>query len=82
MNDINDNPKSGFQVGPSPLNAVKLELAIIIVIGLVFWIALDSITSNDVAQIGLLFLFGIVSAAWLVLRTRHLARRAAKSHNE
>lgn len=78
MKESEDNRKPGLQVAASPFNTVKLELAVIIVLGLVFWLAVDFITSNDIAQIGLLLGFGLIAAAWLVIRTRYLARRVSK----
>ncbi|MGD8566703.1 MAG: hypothetical protein PVJ39_01265 [Gammaproteobacteria bacterium] len=79
MKESEQNRKPGLQVAPSPFNAVKLELAVIIVLGSVFWLIVDSITSNDVAQIGLLLLFGLISAVWLVVRTRYLARHVSEN---
>lgn len=79
MKESEDNHKPGLKVAASPFNAVKLELAVIIVLGLVFWLAVDFITSNDVAQIELLLGFGVVAAAWLVVRTRYLARHVSKN---
>ncbi|NOZ54467.1 MAG: hypothetical protein GXP08_15265 [Gammaproteobacteria bacterium] len=63
---------SGFGVAASPFNGVKLELAIILILGVSFWLVLDSITNNDIAQIGLLLLFGVIGAGRLVVRTRSL----------
>lgn len=67
--------KPAFHVAASPLNAVKLELGIIIVAGVLLWLMLDSITNNDVTQILVLFLFGMIGAGWLVVRTRILLQR-------
>jgi len=63
---------TGFGVHASPFNGVKLELAIILILGALFWLVLDSITNNEITQIGLLLLFGILGAVWLVIRTRIL----------
>ncbi|WP_455365811.1 hypothetical protein [Kaarinaea lacus] len=73
----NDHPQ-GLSVAPSPFNAVKLELAVILVVGLLLWIAVDSITNSDAAQIVILLVFGIFGAAWLVLRTHLVVRRLHK----
>ena len=75
MNDFKKTKKQAFQVAPSPLNAVKLELVIILLFGFLLWIVLDSITNNDVTQIVVLFLFSITGAVWLVMRTRYLSHR-------
>lgn len=75
MNDTEKQQQPGLQVAASPFNAVKLELAVIIVAGLLLWFVLDSITTSEITQIGVLFLFSSMAALWLVLRTRYLARR-------
>jgi dipeptide/tripeptide permease len=74
----NSNHARGLSVSPSPFNAVKLELAVVIIAGLLLWIAVDSITNSDAAQIVILLAFGVVSAGWLVLRTHLLLRRNEK----
>ena len=75
MNDTENQNKAGLRVVASPFNAVKLELAVIVVVGLVLWVVVDSITGNEITQIGILFGFGVAAAIWLVLRTRYLAQR-------
>lgn len=77
-NHANSNHNRGLSVAPSPFNAVKLELAVVIIAGLLLWIVVDSITNSDAAQIVILLIFSIVSAGWLVLRTHLLIRRNAK----
>jgi len=85
MTDPGDNiknknsPLQGLSVAPSPFNAVKLELAVIIIIGLLVWIAVDSITTSDAAQIVILLLFGVLGAAWLIFRTYRVVRRLENS---
>ncbi len=69
------NHQQGLSVAPSPFNAVKLELAVILIVGLLLWIAVDSITNSDVTQIVILLVFGVFGAAWLILRTHILLRR-------
>ncbi|MCI0508326.1 MAG: hypothetical protein L0Z73_19815 [Gammaproteobacteria bacterium] len=68
----------GLYVAPSPFNAVKLELAVIMIVGLLLWIAVDSITINAAAQIVILMSFGVLGAFWLVIRTRYLLQRTLK----
>jgi len=69
------SPLQGVSVAPSPFNAVKLELAVIIVIGLLVWVAVDSITTSDAAQIVILLVFGLLGACWLIVRTYMVVRR-------
>jgi len=65
----------GIRVPASPFNRVKLELGIILLLGLLLWLAADSITADADAQIGLLAGFGLAGMAWLVLRTRRVLHR-------
>lgn len=78
MKDSDQYDKKGLSVAPSPFNAVKLELAIILIVGLLLWTVVDSITSSDSAQIGILMIFGLFGAAWLIIRTRYLSQRIVK----
>ena len=78
MNDSDQQDNQGFRVAPSPFNAVKLELAIILIAGLLLWAVVDSITPSESTQIGILMIFGLLGAAWLVIRTRYLAQRITK----
>lgn len=68
--------RKGFGVAASPFNGVKLELAIIIILGIVLELMLDSITQKDVIQIGVLAGYGLLASGWIILRTRFLAHRA------
>ncbi|MEJ2181330.1 MAG: hypothetical protein P8Y28_13080 [Gammaproteobacteria bacterium] len=78
MSDTDQQNHQGLSVAPSPFNAVKLELAIILVAGILLWAVVDSITPSESAQIGILMLFGFLGAGWLVIRTRYLSRRISK----
>ncbi len=65
----------GFGVAASPLNSVKLELGIILFVGLLLWLAVDSITADIANQLLILALFGGVGALWLVFRTRRTLKQ-------
>lgn len=70
----------GFGVAASPFNGVKLELGIILVLGLLLWLAADSITADRDAQLFLLGSFSIAGMLWLVQRTRRVLRQC-QDHN-
>ena len=72
----NESSKSAFSVAASPFNAIKLELIIILIVGFVFWLVLQSITDNDLTHIAVLFLYSTTGAIWLSLRVRYIARKA------
>ena len=78
MSGPDKKPSHGLQVAPSPFNAVKLELAVIMLVGLLLWIVVDSITHNDAAQIVILMSFGVLGAAWLLIRTHVVSQRIEK----
>ena len=64
--------KKGFGVTASPFNRVKLELGIILCLGILLWLAADSITASLAAQLLLLAAYGIGGMLWLVWRTRRV----------
>lgn len=65
----------GFSVAASPFNGVKLELALIMVIAVVFMLMVDKVTSSDSTQYLLLLGFGLLAMIWLVVRTRMILNR-------
>ncbi len=68
----------GVGVSPSPLNPVKLELVVLIIVAVLLWVVHERITADPLDQLLLLGGYGLLAMAWLVLRTRRiLARRAA-----
>jgi D-arabinose 1-dehydrogenase-like Zn-dependent alcohol dehydrogenase len=84
----NDKPSSiaqrkrGFMVAPSPMNAVKLELAVICCAGVLLWLAQGRITVNPMAQLLLLGGYGCVGMLWIVFRTRRVLSRAQSSQDD
>jgi len=75
--DNNTNDK-GFGVAASPFNRVKLELGVIFALGLLLWLAADSITASLAEQLLLLGGYGLLGMLWLVWRTRRLLARHAR----
>ncbi|NOX75542.1 MAG: hypothetical protein GXP17_02790 [Gammaproteobacteria bacterium] len=68
-------PKTGFGVAPSPFNGVKLELGIILVLGVVLWLGANSIIASLGGQLLMLAAYGIVATLWLMFRTRRVLRQ-------
>ena len=62
-------------VAPSPLNSVKLELAIVLIILSVLFLAVDSITQNIWMQLSLLFAAGVSGMIWIIIRTRATVKK-------
>ena len=67
-----------FGVAPSPFNAIKLELGIVIVVGVLLLIGVDSITQDILIQIGLLFVAGVSAMVWIIWRTHNVLKRQSK----
>jgi len=63
-------------VAPSPLNAVKLDLGIILVLSALVWVLITQLVTNELVQFLLLFSFGLLATCWIVIRTR----RVIKAH--
>lgn len=64
----------GFTVAPSPFNPVKLDLGIILLIGVVVFLLHGRITDNTLMQFVILLGYGLLSAVWLVVRVRKISR--------
>ena len=56
----------------SPLNGVKLELALVLCLNLVLWLVGGSLVGDGLAELALLAAGGFGGMAWLVLRTRRV----------
>ncbi|WP_455212684.1 hypothetical protein [Kaarinaea lacus] len=67
-----------FGVAPSPFNAIKLELGIVIVVGVLLLIGVDSITQDPLIQMSLLFMAGVLSMVWIIWRTRNVLKSQSK----
>lgn len=65
----------GFTVNPSPLNAVKLELAVVLVGAVTLYALLEVLLETGWVQVALLGVFGVISFLWLVVRARQVVQR-------
>jgi predicted membrane channel-forming protein YqfA (hemolysin III family) len=65
---------TGFGVAASPFNKVKFELGVILCVGALLWLAVDSITAQVALQLIILFVYGISGMLWLMVRTRQVVR--------
>ncbi|GAB4358578.1 MAG: hypothetical protein Kow006_27160 [Gammaproteobacteria bacterium] len=59
-------------VEASPLNGVKLELAVALVGAVSFYALLEVLLETGWLQVGLLAGYGIAACAWLVTRARNV----------
>jgi hypothetical protein len=67
-----------MQVAASPFNGVKLELGIVLGLGLLLWLGADSITAHWPTQLLLLGAYGLAGMLWLIWRTHQVLSRLKK----
>jgi len=59
-------------VAPSPLNAVKLDLGVILTVGIVLLLVQGRVTASLPLQLLLLLSYGVLGLLWIVLRVRRV----------
>jgi hypothetical protein len=74
--------RRGFTVAASPFNGVKLDLALIIIVGVVVWLIHDRVIENGFGQMLLLAGYGLCAMIWIVLKTRRIARSGLTNGKE
>lgn len=67
----------GMTVAPSPLNEVKLDLAIILVVGGLLLLVQGRLLDSLLAQLLVLASYGLLGMLWIVIRARNVLRRIA-----
>ncbi len=74
--------QDGFTVSPSPLNGVKFELAVVLVLGLLLLLAHGRLTGSLLWQFLLLGGYGLLGMIWIIYRARQVltARRRSDVH--
>lgn len=68
----------GMTVAPSPLNEVKLDLAIILVVGMLLLLVQGRLMDGLPAQLLVLASYGVAGMLWIVVRTRKVLRRIVR----
>lgn len=66
-------------VAPSPFNAVKYELGVLLFLAVPVWILVVKLVVGDGRQLLCLLAYGALAALWLVLRVRHVLAAEAES---
>lgn len=64
--------KRRFTVTASPMNAIKLELALICLVAILLWLLQGRIIRDPAAQLLLLGGYGLVAMMWIVFRVRYV----------
>lgn len=65
----------GFTVAASPLNPVKLELGVILIIGIVLLLIIGSLVESKFSQLSILFLYGLTAMSWIIVRVKKIMRQ-------
>ena len=65
-------------IDPSPFNAVKLSLGVVIAVGVLLILATSRLTTSTLTQLLLLSTYGGIAAFWLVRRTRRVLREQSQ----
>ncbi len=68
----------GMTVAPSPLNEVKLDLAIILVVGGLLLLVQGRLLDSLLAQLLVLASYGMLGMLWIVIRARNVLQRVAR----
>ena len=72
----------GMTVAPSPLNEVKLDLAIILVVGLLLLLVQGRLLDSLLAQLLVLASYGVLGMLWIVIRARDILQRVARDREQ
>lgn len=72
----------GFTVAASPLNSVKLELAVICCVGVLLLLLQGRITRDSFLQLGMLAAYGAISMLWIIYRVRQVVRKISVNHGQ
>lgn len=62
-------------VAASPYNGVKLELGILLCLGVLVWLMQGRVSASIAIQYAMLAGYGLAAALWLALRTHRVTRR-------
>lgn len=72
----------GVTVAPSPLNEVKLDLAIILCVGVLLLLVQGRVVESLWVQFSILFTYSLLGMAWIIIRTRRIMARLRRDPHE
>ncbi len=67
--------RRSLSVAPSPLNGVKFELGVILLVGVILLLVVGRLVADAGTQLLLLAGYGVLGMVWLIVRTRRVLRR-------
>lgn len=74
--------RKGLTVAPSPLNEVKLDLGIILVVGVVLLLVQGRVLDSLLLQLLLLLSYGLLGMIWIIIRTRRVMAKITREHEQ
>ena len=79
MSDLSS--KKRMHVAPSPLNAVKLDLGLFMMIGLLLWLVLENINISETIMLVALGSWSLIALLWVVVKTRAIIEKTSRQEN-
>lgn len=74
--------RKGLMVAPSPLNEVKLDLGIILVVGFVLLLVQGRALDSLLLQLLLLLSYGVLGMTWIIIRTRRVIAKITREREQ
>ncbi|RUQ35831.1 MAG: hypothetical protein EKK71_11075 [Candidatus Competibacteraceae bacterium] len=74
--------RKSLSVAPSPLNEVKLDLGVILVVGVLLLLVQGRVVDSLSLQLLLLASYGLLGLIWIVVRTRRVIARLARERDQ
>lgn len=74
--------RQGMTVAASPFNEVKLDLGIILTVGLVLLLVQGKALDSLLAQLLVLASYSLLGMLWIMLRTRYIMARLAREREQ
>lgn len=63
-----------FTVKASPFNAIKLDLALILIVGIVVLVTHERLVEHQLGQLLIVAGYGVAAMLWIVVKTRRVLR--------
>ena len=74
--------RRGLTVAPSPFNEVKLDLGIILTVGVVLLLVQERMLSSLSLQLLLLVSYSLLGMTWIMVRTCRIMARLAREREQ
>lgn len=79
--DKNHSAKMRLQVAPSPLNEVKLDIGLFILVGLILFLIIELVEIRQGLRFIMLGVWALSMLAWVVLKTQAIIKKTALQGN-